>query len=446
MKVGFVTSTGYPELTPDDRLAADALRDQGLDVEPVIWTDSGDRWRVLDGLVVRSPWDYHLAPDRFLSWIDRVQATGLPLWNPPGILRWNLNKGYLRTVEAWGFPIPPTRWIGRGSATPLVEHSMALGTDEAVIKPVIGASAQGVIRVTRASLADGEAHLRQILGSGDAMVQAFAPEVESAGEWSLVFLGGKFSHAVVKTPRAGDFRVQHWAGALRQGGRISQERGADGHGTRAAGAAALPRGGSRRAGPVCRGHPAGAGWPGTLGLHFGPMIWRNPLSGLTARNKIALLLSVASIALLLPGLLRPMITISASIDAFGKTREIFRQTQSILQAVKSLHESGNDFVAGLILLFSMTVPFVKAVLLFPIMGLADAAKRYRLYRLVSSISKWSMADVFVVGVFIAMLAARATDNLDASVESGFYFFTGYCLISNLAFQLLKVDPSPSSPN
>lgn len=218
MKVGFVTSTGYPELTPDDRLAADALRDQGLEVEPVIWTDSGDRWRVLDGLVVRSPWDYHLAPDRFLSWIDRVQATGLPLWNPPGILRWNLNKGYLRTVEAWGFPIPPTRWIGRGSATPLVEHLMALGTDEAVIKPVVGASARGVIRVTRASLADGEAHLRQILGSGDAMVQAFAPEVESAGEWSLVFLGGEFSHAVVKTPRAGDFRVQHeWGGSHARG-------------------------------------------------------------------------------------------------------------------------------------------------------------------------------------------------------------------------------------
>lgn len=176
------------------------------------------------------------------------------------------------------------------------------------------------------------------------------------------------------------------------------------------------------------------------------MIWRNPLTGLSARNAVALGLTAISLLMLLPGLTSPMITITASIDAFGKTREIFRQTQSIIEAVRSLHNSGNDFVAGLILLFSVTIPLLKALLLIPILSLADDGKRYRLYRVVRSISKWSMADVFVVGVFIAMLAAVATDNLDASVESGFYFFAGYCLISNLAFQVLKVDPSPSSPN
>lgn len=176
------------------------------------------------------------------------------------------------------------------------------------------------------------------------------------------------------------------------------------------------------------------------------MTWRNPLTGITPRNATALGLTLLSLLMLVPGLTNPMITITASIDAFGTTREIFRQTQSITEAIRSLHDSGNDFVAGLILLFSVTIPFLKAVMLVPVLGLADAGKRYRLYRLVQSISKWSMADVFVVGVFIAMLAAVATDNLDASVESGFYYFTAYCLISNLAFQVLRVEPSPSSPN
>ena len=54
-----------------------------------------------------------------------------------------------------------------------------------------------------------------------------------------------------------------------------------------------------------------------------------------------------------------------------------------------------------------------------------------------------MADVFAVGIFIAYLAAIGTDNLDAQAGVGFYCFAGYCLVSNLAFQLLHV-PEPGS--
>ena len=40
------------------------------------------------------------------------------------------------------------------------------------------------------------------------MVQQFVPEILRAGEWSLVFIGGKYSHSVIKRPAPGDFRVQ----------------------------------------------------------------------------------------------------------------------------------------------------------------------------------------------------------------------------------------------
>ena len=155
---------------------------------------------------------------------------------------------------------------------------------------------------------------------------------------------------------------------------------------------------------------------------------------------------MVSIGLLLPGLLKPMLTITASVTFLGVMREVFRQTQSIVQAVQSLHESGNNFVAGLILFFSVTVPFVKALLLALILALRSHGTRYRLYLLVRSFSKWAMADVFAVGVFIAMLAAQGTDNLDAIAGPGFYFFAAYCLVSNLAFQLLVVPPPAESVN
>ena len=165
---------------------------------------------------------------------------------------------------------------------------------------------------------------------------------------------------------------------------------------------------------------------------------------MTKRNLAAVGLTVVSIVLLLPGLLQPMLTITASIEFMGISQEILHETQSILQTVRRLHQSGNDFVAGLILSFSVIVPFLKGLMLPIILGIRNDSRRHKLYLLVRSLSKWSMADVFVVGVFTAMLAARATANLDAVLGVGFYWFAGYCLVSNLSFQVLKVSPPAPS--
>jgi paraquat-inducible protein A len=160
----------------------------------------------------------------------------------------------------------------------------------------------------------------------------------------------------------------------------------------------------------------------------------------TPRNAVAIGLTVVSIGLLIPGLTQPVLTIVASISMMGVTQELFRQTQSVLEAVRTLHDSGNDFVAGLILFFSVTVPFLKALALVIILMLRNPKTRYRLYLMVRSLSKWAMADVFAVGVFIAMLAARGSDNLEGTPGPGFYYFAAYCLVSNLAFQLLFIPP------
>ncbi len=164
---------------------------------------------------------------------------------------------------------------------------------------------------------------------------------------------------------------------------------------------------------------------------------------MSRRNLVALLLTIVSLGLLVPGLTRPVLTITANIAILGTTREIFRETQSIAESVRRLNDSGNEFVAALILLFSIMVPILKAALLFVLLRLKDPVTRHALYRFVRSISKWSMADVFVVGVFIAFLAANALDNLEAVAGEGLYWFAAYCLVSNLAFQFLYV-PAPES--
>ena len=146
-------------------------------------------------------------------------------------------------------------------------------------------------------------------------------------------------------------------------------------------------------------------------------------------NRVALVLVLLSFALLIPGLLQPLLTIRASIEIMGLTKELFTETRSILQTVKSLHESDNDFVSGMILLFSVIVPFAKGISLLVVLALRDQAKGLKIHKFISTISKWSMADVFLVGVYVAFLSAKATDNLDAEIHRGFYFFAAYCLVS-----------------
>ncbi len=161
---------------------------------------------------------------------------------------------------------------------------------------------------------------------------------------------------------------------------------------------------------------------------------------MTSRDRFAIVLSLLSLALLWPGLVKPVLTIRATMEMFGQERELSNETRSVVGAVTSLHESGNDFVAGLILVFSVLIPLCKAALLLPIVTMRESARRYRLFVLVQSMSKWSMADVFAVGMLIALLAAKGTANLSAIAEPGFYFFASYCLVSNAAFQLLHIEP------
>jgi uncharacterized paraquat-inducible protein A len=159
---------------------------------------------------------------------------------------------------------------------------------------------------------------------------------------------------------------------------------------------------------------------------------------MSTRNWIAVGLTIVSLLVIIPGLRSDALTITATIPLLKKP--IFEETQSILRAIQRLYDSKNYFVAGLVLLFSVIVPFIKAAILGAIFAVKSPVTKHRLYLFVRSVSKWAMADVFAVGIFIAFMAGNAIDNLDAKLHPGFYYFIAYCLISNLSFQFLHVAP------
>ena len=164
---------------------------------------------------------------------------------------------------------------------------------------------------------------------------------------------------------------------------------------------------------------------------------------MSTRNWIAIGLTLVSLVLLVPGLQSDALTIIATHPLLKKP--LYEEKQSILRAAQRLYESKYYFVAGLVIFFSLVVPVIKLALLGVILKMKSPLARYRLYLFTRSMSKWAMADVFAVGVFIAFLASNAIDNLDAQLHSGYYYFVFYCLVSNVAFQFLHVPPPDLAP-
>ena len=209
MRIALATSEEWPDLTADDRTLLQPLADRGIKAEPAIWSDPNYPWQDCDAVVIRSCWDYHLRSQDFLRWIASLEASGCNVWNPPAMIRWNADKSYLRSLDANGIPIVPTLWFEPGETPSLADALRDQGWAKAVVKPRISATAHLTQLVESKNAEAGQALFEELMAGPGVMVQKFMDSIVSHGEWSLMFFGGKFSHAVLKTAKPGDFRVQN---------------------------------------------------------------------------------------------------------------------------------------------------------------------------------------------------------------------------------------------
>src|SRR5262245_35601351 len=205
--VCFVTCARWPELSQSDRQAQRALESRGVTVEPRAWNDPTASFASFGAVVLRSNWDYHFAPDAFLGWLDRWADAGVAIWNPPPLVRWNLTKRYLLDLAAAGLPVVPTIVLD-GAPERLPALLAQQGWTTAVVKPVVSASAHDTVLVTRPDAARVAAAIAAGEIRGPVLVQPFIEDIRTRGEWSLIFIDGIFTHAVLKHPAPHDFRVQ----------------------------------------------------------------------------------------------------------------------------------------------------------------------------------------------------------------------------------------------
>ena len=206
-RIAVVTYDAQPHATDDDRYLVDALVARGTSVDERSWSDPAARWEGYDAVLVRSCWDYFHRPAEFHRWLDALETRGARVFNATPTLRWNADKAYLRDLGACGVPVIPTHWIDRGAASSLDDVRRRTGWSDLVVKPAVSGGAHRTWRTSSGEPGDDE-RLAEMAADGTVLIQPLVDEIESEGEWSLVFIDGRFSHAVIKRPRSGDFRVQ----------------------------------------------------------------------------------------------------------------------------------------------------------------------------------------------------------------------------------------------
>jgi glutathione synthase/RimK-type ligase-like ATP-grasp enzyme len=209
----FLSTDRLDEFVVYDALAVGPLEALGWTVETVPWRADAD-WGAFDAVVIRSPWDYQDDPDAFLAVLEAIDASGARLENGLDVVRWNLEKTYLRDLEARGVRTVPTEW-GAG----LTAEALAALLDrwgEAVVKPVVGANADDTFRLRPTDEAARQRALGAFADGRPCLAQPFVRAVVEEGEFSVFTFGGETSHAILKTPASGDFRVQEeHGGAIR---------------------------------------------------------------------------------------------------------------------------------------------------------------------------------------------------------------------------------------
>ena len=186
-----------------ERLAV-ALATAGITAEPTPWTDHVEDASGLTGYPLVLPlivWGYHRDHGRWMQACETWAAAGVRMLNPPSVIGWNSDKSYLGRLADKGVAIPPTIWVDGPIQTDVDAAFDRFGTDRLIIKPRVSGGAWKTLR-----LAQGERLIDA--PDGPAMIQPYLPSIETEGETSLLFFGGRLSHVVNKRPVSGEFRIQ----------------------------------------------------------------------------------------------------------------------------------------------------------------------------------------------------------------------------------------------
>lgn len=191
----------------EDRLVYHALEEIGLKTLRLAWDDMFFDWSTTKAILFRTTWDYFDRFDEFSEWLETVSKQ-TTLLNSEALIRWNIDKHYLLDLEKKGVLIAESHFIEQGAQVNLNQLHDILNWKETVLKPCISGAARHTYKLNLGNLEEHETIFKELIAKETMMLQPFQRNIVSKGEISMMVFNGKFTHAVLKKAKTGDFRVQ----------------------------------------------------------------------------------------------------------------------------------------------------------------------------------------------------------------------------------------------
>ena len=197
-----------------DNLIINPLREFGWDCDFVSWESRNIDWDQYKSVIIRSTWNYQEKFENFIKVLSEIDTSSAFLYNSIDIVKWNINKQYLNDLEEKKIEIVPSMFYMNFNSKEIYELFSSFNSKKLIIKPCISANADSTYILDQNSFNDIIDTLKVFFKKREFIIQPFIENIKFEGEYSLIFFGNKLSHALLKTPRNGDFRVQEEHGGI----------------------------------------------------------------------------------------------------------------------------------------------------------------------------------------------------------------------------------------
>lgn len=206
-------STYIQNVLLEDRLVLEALQRLGLNATRKSWDDPDFDWSSTKYALFRTTWDYFDRYQEFSKWLESASKQ-TKFINSKDLIYWNIDKHYLKDLWNVGVNIPKTIFIEKGTQTTLQDtiedtlENQGFMDDIFILKPCVSGAARHTYKIIKEDIPKYEAIFQKLIGEEAMMLQEFQENIVKEGEISMMVFHGKFTHAVLKIAKPGDFRVQ----------------------------------------------------------------------------------------------------------------------------------------------------------------------------------------------------------------------------------------------
>ena len=212
--IGIITSKELAELLDYDRDIINMLSEKDIKAEAIIWDVPHKTWESFDMLLMRTAWGYHLKHEEFRKMLEYFAENNLKVWNPTSIMLENMHKFYLRTLMEAGFEVIPSLFLEPNDLNNIAKIAEYTDWEQFVIKPAISAAAFDTYVISDINQFKNSEGILDLFKGRQFLLQKYLTEIETEGEWSIIFFCNGFCYSILKVPKKGDYRVQDDFGGM----------------------------------------------------------------------------------------------------------------------------------------------------------------------------------------------------------------------------------------